>query len=81
MVQGMSIREDSRVFGLHRDTVRKMLAYSVHPGCRRQTTPKSPKLEPFRGIIDQISKRTTSSQETAPYSQAHLRAAKGRAWV
>ena len=29
MVDGMSIREVSRVFGLHRDTVRKILAYSV----------------------------------------------------
>ena len=31
MVEGMSIREAARVFGLHRDTVRKMLAYSVPP--------------------------------------------------
>ena len=54
MVEGMSIREASRVFGLHRDTVRKMLAYSVPPGYRRQTTPRCPKLEPFTGVIDQI---------------------------
>ena len=47
MVEGMSIREASRVFGLHRDMVRKMLAYSVPPGYRRQTTPRGPKLEPF----------------------------------
>ena len=26
MVEGVSVREASRVFGLHRDTVRKMLA-------------------------------------------------------
>ena len=32
MVDGMSTREAARVFGLHRDTVRKMLAYSVPPG-------------------------------------------------
>ena len=31
MVEGMSVREASRVFGLHRDTVRKMLAYSGAP--------------------------------------------------
>ena len=37
MVEGMSIREAARTFGLHRDTVRKMLAYSVPPGFRRQT--------------------------------------------
>ena len=29
MVEGMSVREAPRVFGLHRDTVRKMLIYSV----------------------------------------------------
>ena len=37
MVEGMSVREASRVFGLHRDTVRKMLAYSAPPGYRRQS--------------------------------------------
>ena len=59
MVEGMSIREASRVFGLHRDTVGKMLAYSVPPGYRRQTTPRRPTLrqaqeERFTGVIDQI---------------------------
>ena len=54
MVEGKSIREVSREFGLHRDTVRKMLAYSVPPGYRRQTPPRSPKLEPFTGVIDRI---------------------------
>ena len=37
IVEGMSVREASRVFGLHRDTVRKMLTYSVPPGYRRQS--------------------------------------------
>ena len=54
MVEGMGIREASRVFGLHRDTVRKMLAYSVPPGYRRQTTSRRPKLELFTGVIDRI---------------------------
>ena len=36
MVEGMSVREASRLFGLDRNTVRKMLAYSVPPGYRRQ---------------------------------------------
>ena len=54
MVEGMSMLEVSRGFGLHRDTVRKMLAYSVPPGYRRQTPPKRPKLEPFTGVIDRI---------------------------
>ena len=54
MVEGKSIREVSREFGLHRDTVRKMLAYSVPPGYRRQTLPRRPKLEPYTGVIDRI---------------------------
>ena len=54
MVEGMSIRETARTFGLHRDTVRKMLAYSVPPGYRRQSPPRKPKLEPFTGVIDWI---------------------------
>ena len=44
------IREASRVFGLHQDTVCKMLTYSVPPGYRRQTPPKRPKLESFAGF-------------------------------
>ena len=54
MVEGKSIREVSREFGLHRDTVRKMLTYSVPPGYRRQSPPRRPKLEPYTGVIDRI---------------------------
>ena len=54
MVEEVSIREASRVLGLHRNTVRKMLAYSVPPGCRRQISPRRPKLEPYTGVIDRI---------------------------
>ena len=54
MVEGVSIREAARVFGLHRDTVRKMLAYSVPPGYRRQSAARRPKLEPYTGVIDKI---------------------------
>ena len=54
MVEGMSIREASRVFGLHRDTVRKMLVYSVPPGYQRKIPPRRPKLEAYTGVIDHI---------------------------
>ena len=54
MVEGKSIREVSREFGLHRDTVRKMLAYSVPPGYRRQTPPRRPTLDPYTGVINRI---------------------------
>ena len=42
LVEGMSVREASRVFGLHRNTVRKMLAYSAPPGYRREGPPRRP---------------------------------------
>ena len=67
MVEGMSIREAAREFGLHRDTVRKMLAYSVPPGYRRQISPRRPKLEPYTGVIDQILEKDHS----APKKQRH----------
>ena len=47
MVEGMSMREAARTFDLHRDTVRKMLIYSVPPGSQRQTPPRRPKLSPY----------------------------------
>ena len=46
-VEGMSTREASRVFGLDRKTVRKMLSFSVPPGYRRGKPPRRPKLGPF----------------------------------
>ena len=67
MVEGMSVREASRVFGLHRDTVRKMLAYSVPPGYRRQDPPRRPKLEPFTGVIDGI----LEADHRVPRKQRH----------
>ena len=67
MVEGMSVREASRVFGLHRDTVRKMLAYSAPPGYRRQDPPRRPRLEPFTGVIDAI----LEADRQVPRKQRH----------
>ena len=67
MVEGMSVREASRVFGLHRDTVRKMLAYSASPGYRRQDPPRRPRLEPFTGVIDAI----LEADRQVPRKQRH----------
>ena len=53
-VERMSVHEASRVFGVDRKTVRKMLSFSVPPGYRRSTPPRRPKLDPFTGIIDRI---------------------------
>ena len=60
-VDGMSAREAARVFGLHRDTVRKMLKYSVPPGYRREEAPRRPKLDPYKGVIDQILEHDQTS--------------------
>ena len=54
MIDGMSIREASREFSLHRDTVRKMLAHSVPPGYRRRKPPTRPKIGSYTGVIDRI---------------------------
>ena len=67
LVEGMSIREASRVFGLHRDTVRKMLSHPVPPGYRRKRPPHRPKLEPYTGVIDHILEDDLS----APKKQRH----------
>ena len=66
-VEGMSIREAARMFGLHRDTVRKMLRYSVPPGYRRDRPPSRPKLDPYKGVIDQI----LEGDQAHPKKQRH----------
>ena len=48
LAEGMSGRETSQVFGLYRDTVRKMLTYAAPPGYR------CPKFEPYTGVIHAI---------------------------
>jgi transposase len=53
-VEGMSIREAARQFGLARKSIRKMLAYSIPPGYARKKPVVKPKLGPWLGIIDQI---------------------------
>ena len=66
-VEGMSIREAARVFGLHRDTVNKMLEYSVPPGYRREQPPRRPKLDPYKGLIDRI----LEDDQSLPKKQRH----------
>ena len=66
-VEGMSAREAARKFGVHRDTVRKMLKYSVPPGYRREEPPRRPKLDPFTAIIDQI----LEADKSRPKKQHH----------
>lgn len=49
-VEGVSIREASRAFGVHRKTVRKMLAFPEPPGYRQTDGRSRPKLGPFVGV-------------------------------
>ena len=53
-VDGWSEREAARQFGISRETVRKMLRYSIPPGYSRKQPIRRPKLEAWVGIIDQI---------------------------
>ena len=66
-VEGLSQREAARRFGLHRNTVRKMLAFSVPPGYRRTKPSARPKLDPFAPIIDSI----LEADRSAPVKQRH----------
>ena len=48
----MSARSAALHFGISRDSVRKMLSFSVPPGYRRRAPIKRPKLDGFTEIID-----------------------------
>jgi transposase len=48
----MSQRQASRYFSISRDSVRKILSFSVPPGYRRTAPVRRPKLDGFTEIID-----------------------------
>ena len=50
---GMSERAAARHFGVSRESVKKMLAFSVPPGYRRTAPVRRPKLDGFTGLIDE----------------------------
>lgn len=66
-VDGLSEREAARQFGISRETVRKMLRYSVPPGYNRQQPIRRPKLGAWIGIIDQI----LEDDKARPAKQRH----------
>ena len=53
-VDGMSVREAVRQFGLHHRTIMKMLEFFIPPGYQRSHPIRRPRLEGFTGIIDAI---------------------------
>jgi transposase len=80
-VDGMSIREAARVFGVHRGSVRKMLRFSVPPGYRREKEVVRPKLGPYVGVIERIlqedRERPARQRYTAKRIYERLRAEHG----
>ena len=66
-VEGMSVRQAAREFGLSRKSVRKMLAFAAPPGYQRKAPVKRPKLGPWVGVIDEILEQ----DESQPKKQRH----------
>jgi len=54
MVDGLSCREATKRFGVHRKTISKMLQFSVPPAYRRRELRASKKLAPDLGWIDNV---------------------------
>ncbi len=81
MVDGLSHREAARRFGVHRNTISKMLQFSVPPGYRRRERPVSTKLGPHIAWIDGIleSDRSVHAKQrhTAQRIFERLRAEEG----
>lgn len=62
-VDGMSIRQAAREFGLARKTIRKMLQFSLPPGYERKKPVAKPKLGPWLGVVDQILEEDRERQK------------------
>jgi len=62
LVDGMTRREAARLFGVHRNTISKMLAYPVPPGYRRKTPRVSVKLTGFTEHIDAMIEGDRTTQ-------------------
>ena len=66
---GMSERAAALHFGISRESVKKMLCFSVPPGYRRTAPVRRPKLDGFSEIIDQWLKedlKRCASSATRP---------------
>ena len=65
--EGLSGRQIARDFGISRDSVSKMLAYSEPPGYRRTAAIKRPKLDLYVAQID----LWLAEDKTRPRKQRH----------
>jgi len=65
--EGLSGRQIARDFGISRDSVAKMLAYSEPPGYRRTAPIRRPTLDPYTDQIDQwLSEDKTRPRKQRP---------------
>jgi hypothetical protein len=78
-VEGKSLHEAARVFGLSRDTIAKMCRYSTPLGYVRSKPPERPKLGPLAPVIDAV----LEADKTAPATdgEADFRTAADRTWL
>lgn len=67
LVEGKSKRSVCKEFGLHWDTLKKILEHSAPPGYRMEQPRRKRKLEPFQPIIEQILK----DDRAMPRKQRH----------
>jgi transposase len=76
MAEGLSRREAAKRFGVHRNTITKMLQYSAPPGYRRRERPVSKKLGPHMAWIDKVladgARRRRGGQKSMTRSKALL---------
>ncbi len=56
---GVAIGEAAKRFGVHRNTITKMLSFSVPPGCRRRERPTSKKLGAMSRLMLKSAKRAS----------------------
>jgi transposase len=67
LVDGLTKRAACRVYGIHWDTLQKILRHPEPPGYRRATTRPRPKLDPFLPVLHQI----LEDDRKAPRKQRH----------
>jgi transposase len=70
LVDGVSQRAAAREFGISRKSVRKMVAFSVPPGYRREQPAKRPKLD---AILEDDKTRPAKQRHTAKRVWERLR--------
>ena len=75
MADGVSRRDAAKQFGVHRNTISKMLQFSIPPGYRRRERPVSKKLGPQMAWIDAIleGERSVHKKQRHPARRTYAR--------